>query len=506
MHADFSRLLMFLERPLTLAGFVLVAGFVVTQLACRGRPVANLLCQLASFASFSAMLSVAAVSPFKPTADMGLTFNFVTVSVFKVVWWLAASWLLAGLVRAVLVFKRQPEETRFLQDLCAGLIYVGALLGIVADVFDVPISGLLAASGVIAIVLGLALQNTLGDVFLRRGPKSGQAISARRLGDPGWRPGGACRRNQLARDGAADPLERPRRHPQQHHLEGEAGECERAHGKRTASSSSFRLDPAVPPATGIAALETAMLSCTLILRTPPAGVLIRSLDAVALECEILFFVHGIEAAPRAQNEVFDRVWRHCASAGIRLAPPADSSMVLPPRGAPQDPGDAPRRLLERLPIFLPLSNEERQLLAPKMKRHTYKAGEVLVERGFVTQALYILGSGVLVAFQAHDGSDVEVLRYAPGDCFGQASVLTGAETAFKVKAATRAVVYSIAKDDLAPILIARPAIAADLGQILAIREAAGRDRLSELDALDPHGDHLAIRLGDRVKAFFGLAA
>ena len=77
---------------------------------------------------------------------------------------------------------------------------------------------------------------------------------------------------------------------------------------------------------------------------------------------------------------------------------------------------------------------------------------------------------------------------------------------FKVKALTRAVVYEIAKDDLAPILKARPAIAAELGQIMAIREAAGKDRLSELDGIDLQEEHLATRLGERVRALFGLGA
>lgn len=85
-------------------------------------------------------------------------------------------------------------------------------------------------------------------------------------------------------------------------------------------------------------------------------------------------------------------------------------------------------------------------------------------------------------------------------------MLTGAKTVFKVEALTRAVVYEIAKDDLAPILKARPAIAVELGQVLAMREAAGKDRLSELDELDPQADHLATRLGDRVKALFGLGS
>jgi CRP-like cAMP-binding protein len=153
---------------------------------------------------------------------------------------------------------------------------------------------------------------------------------------------------------------------------------------------------------------------------------------------------------------------------------------------------------------LPLSDDERRLLAPKMLRRNCKAGDIVVEQGVVTPTLFILGSGVLAALQRHGGADAEILRYAPGDCFGQASVLTGAITVFKVRALTRAVVYEIAKDDLAPILHGRPAIATELGQIMAIREAAGKNRLSELDGLDSHGDNLAIRLGDRVRALFGL--
>lgn len=113
---------------------------------------------------------------------------------------------------------------------------------------------------------------------------------------------------------------------------------------------------------------------------------------------------------------------------------------------------------------------------------------------------------MLAASQDHEGVEAEILRFAPGDCFGQVSLLTGARTVLTVKAVTRAVVYEIGQDDLAPILQPRPAIAAELGQIMATRQAAEKDRLSELDDLDPHGDHLAVRLGDRMRALFGLGA
>ena len=505
MHANIALGYALISNPLSLAGIVLVAGFLVTRLVCRDSPVAHFLIQLASFAGFSAMLFVATVSPFMPTPVMDFSLRFLTVSVFKVVWWLAGSWLLAGFVRAALVFKRQPKETRLLQDLCAGAIYVGAVLGIIADVFDVPISGLLAASGVIAIVLGLALQSTLGDVFsgvvlnLAKAYRAGDWLILEgglqgRVVETNWR---ATQLLTLSNDLAIIP----------NSIISKAKLVNASAPSQTHGIVVIvRLDPDSAPLSGVTVLETALLSCTRIVRLPPATIMVRSLDAVALECEVTFFVNSIEQGPAAQNEVFDRVYRHCMSAGIRLAPPADSALILPPRGPAQQPADAPKRLLERLPIFLPLSNDERLLLAPKMKRRAYKAGDILVEQGVVTSALFILGSGVLAAFQRHDGADAEVLRYAPGDCFGQASVLTGAKTVFKVEALTRAVVYEIAKDDLAPILKARPGIAVELGQVLAMRETAGKDRLSDLDGLDPQADHLATRLGNRVKALFGLGS
>jgi len=54
---------------------------------------------------------------------------------------------------------------RLLQDLVVGIIYLGASLSVIAYVFRVPVGTLIATSGVFAIVLGLALQSTLNDVF-----------------------------------------------------------------------------------------------------------------------------------------------------------------------------------------------------------------------------------------------------------------------------------------------------------------------------------------------------
>ncbi len=86
-----------------------------------------------------------------------------------------------------------------------------------------------------------------------------------------------------------------------------------------------------------------------------------------------------------------------------MAPPAGSDSILPVRPAPPGPEDIPLRLLAHLPLFASLSDAERLLLAPKMHREAFKAGDTLVEQGTVPQALFILGSGVLAALQQHEG-------------------------------------------------------------------------------------------------------
>ena len=82
--------------------------------------------------------------------------------------------------------SRPPPRRAAVLDLLASLLYLVVLLTIVSTVFGLPIGGLVATSGVIAIVLGLALQNTLADVF------AGIAVGIERpyaIGDQIWLDG-----------------------------------------------------------------------------------------------------------------------------------------------------------------------------------------------------------------------------------------------------------------------------------------------------------------------------
>jgi hypothetical protein len=142
MTAEFVSFVSQLPNALALAGAFLVAGFLVTRIAFDKNPVARFLAQLASFAGFTIMLFAAGALPSEATPKGDPNFEYLAISVFKIVWWLAAAWLSAGFFCAVLVFKGQPRGTRFPGDLVVGAVYVTAVLAIVADVFDMPVGGL----------------------------------------------------------------------------------------------------------------------------------------------------------------------------------------------------------------------------------------------------------------------------------------------------------------------------------------------------------------------------
>jgi small-conductance mechanosensitive channel len=89
---------------------------------------------------------------------------------FGIAWWLLGAWLVNGLLdviflRTLFPNDNEPHARRLFADLASVLIYVVALVGIMETVLKQPISAVLTTSGIVAVILGLALQNTLADMF-----------------------------------------------------------------------------------------------------------------------------------------------------------------------------------------------------------------------------------------------------------------------------------------------------------------------------------------------------
>ncbi|UVK38758.1 ABC transporter permease [Mesorhizobium sp. AR10] len=161
--------------PIVQTGVLAAIGALVTRILLRGRPTLRLVGQLAFFLALTALLLYHGIIPYAVgPADISEV-ERVFLDIIKVIWWINAAWSLIGVVRVFLILEQKPREGRLLQDLIVGIIYVAAGLSIIAYVFDAPVGTLIATSGAVAIVLGLALQS------LRVGPYAPLTLGIRVL-------------------------------------------------------------------------------------------------------------------------------------------------------------------------------------------------------------------------------------------------------------------------------------------------------------------------------------
>ncbi|MDS7598497.1 mechanosensitive ion channel family protein [Agrobacterium tumefaciens] len=93
----------------------------------------------------------------------------------KAAWWISLSLFLESIIRHFVFWEHRPREVRLVRDLLCRIVHIRTALSIIAYMFNVPVGTLIATSGVFAVVLGLAMQSPLNDVFSGIALNLGQA-------------------------------------------------------------------------------------------------------------------------------------------------------------------------------------------------------------------------------------------------------------------------------------------------------------------------------------------
>jgi small-conductance mechanosensitive channel len=460
-------LLALFTSPLVQLNLVGLAGIVVWHLIPRRRANTRLIVQIAFFIVMTAILVGNDIAPHRfEGGGAGDTGALLVIS-GKLLWWAHLAWAVIGFIRIYLIFEGPPREARLLQDLVVAVVYLGVALSILAFVFGVPIGTLVATSGVVAIILGLALQNTLSDVF------SGIALSLGRpyaIGDwiqlsdgtegrvveSTWRSTHVLTPENnvvvlpnsfLAKVGLTNV-----NRPDETHLQ----------------TLIVRVAPTRMPSIVADVMQNVLLSCNTIVKEPPPMVALKGVDATAIEVQLRYQVLNPARRIPARNEVLDLVYRHCKSAGLLLALPPTAAVAmldLPTEETAAPPHVTPLELIEAIPIFAALTKDEKRTLAEATSVREFRKGDVIVREGESLTTLMMVRAGVIA--MRHE--NVDSGRLAPGDFFGETGLLAGMGEACTLEALTRVTVYEIDQQAIAPLLINRPAMAEDLALSLSKR-------------------------------------
>jgi small-conductance mechanosensitive channel/CRP-like cAMP-binding protein len=387
-------------------------------------------------------------------------------------WWLIAAQVAIAVVRLLVVLEHRPRETQIVSDLLAGVIYVAALLAIVNFAFGVPIRGLLVTSGAIAIVLGLALQSTMSDVF------SGIAVGLERpykAGDLLWVEGGIeghviqvnWRSTQIAtsdNNTAVVPnsiiaksrlINRSSPTP----IRGE--------------TVVIRLDAAAAPEQCIDALTAAIQVCRIMLAAPIPSIACVGLQGDGVAYEIGFSVASTDQLGPARSELYAQVHRHLRHAGIAIA--VAGVATLPPVPVP-----TPVDLLEQSELFGSIPPDQRSLLAEHFIPVWLQSGDVLIREGASPDALFVIASGAVEITTDMGGTHRVVYRMSPGESVGTIGLITGRPYAATATAMTALKAYRLSKEDIDALIKTMPMLAKAL-DALAQRGQAAIDRSAAAD-------------------------
>lgn len=314
--------------PLAVIDILGVAGIVIWHLQGRSRPTARLIVQILLFAAMSLVLYTGGIAPHEPDDLYTEGFAALLSKSARVLWWTHLAWTIIGLIHIYVRLNRQPQEAHLILDMAVAVIYLGVALSVMGFVFGMPIASLVTTSGVVALIMGLALQNTLGDVFSGIALTLGKAYAigdwvqlsdgtAGRVTETNWRSTNLLTgannivvlpNSMLARQGLTS-LSRP---DETHQITLGVRFC--------ALQSPRRIEEA---------MRSVLLASTRIVQDPPPVVALKSIDAVAIALELRFRVASLAMGTLATNEIIDLIHDHCKADGPALALPAQSLVYVP---------------------------------------------------------------------------------------------------------------------------------------------------------------------------------
>ena len=439
---------------LSLATLLLLA-IAIDAWRDRHRPLwLRLAVRIVVFAALTWLMQLAVGSPIEPQFHAAAPGERVWAQLVEIGWWMVGARVAVGILRLVVVLENRPRETQIVSDLLAGVIYVATALAVINFVFGVPIGSLVATSGVVAIVLGLALQSTLSDVF------SGIAVGLEHAYKPGdllWVEGGIegqvlqinWRSTQIATLHNSVAIV-PNSVIAKARLENRSAPTPTRGVTVTVSA-----DAAVDPRRCAAALEAAALASRLPLSQPKPTIDCVGLGADEVAYEIRFVVGTTSEISAARTEMLLLVHRHLRHAGISLG----ASGITPP-----PPVSAPTiaELIAGSDGFGQLAPDEQALLAENFVAVTLDRDETLIREGEMFEAIFLLAAGTVELTHKVRADKHVLLRASPGDSVGMIGLITGTPSVATSTALTPVVAYRLDKTSLAALLHARPGMAASL--------------------------------------------
>ncbi|MEO8431597.1 MAG: mechanosensitive ion channel family protein [Acidobacteriota bacterium] len=394
-----------------------------------------------------------------------------------------------------------PALLRQLVALIIFLLIVAAVAKILLP--DFHLGALLTGSAILTAILGLALQDTLGNLF------AGLALHLEKT----MRVGDMVRSGETF--GTVEELSW--REIRLRTMEGnlllipnsvagrERVEVFARPGPPIARWVRVGLEYDASPATAREALQSGLREMRGLARHPAPWAGIRSFEASSVVYELRYWLEDYADYLSIDAQVRERIWYSLRRANLPLAWPVIRQLQY--QGGPivaPDRAAGVRAAIEGVDLFAPLSDDQRQRLAAGARERRYAPDEIVVREGDETSSMFVVASGRAgVSIHGAGGDSRKLAILEPGKAFGEISLLTGEPRTATVRSLVETVLLEIDKKTLEPILRESPTLCGAFQTIIEERRRGAADVLeSSREELGRVQQRVA--LADRIARFFGL--
>lgn len=454
----------FLAHLLSWSALLLLIDTLLWHLAPFKHRVVRVGVRLVLFVLFSAVLINAGVSPLQAPLLVGDRVAQLGATALGILWWLYAARVLTEVIGLILM-RRIGHSGRLLQDVIGALVFLVAIVAAAGYVLELPVKGLLATSGVVAIVVGLALQSTLSDVF------SGIVLNTTKpyqvddwimidgvegkVLDIDWRAthlltsagSTAVVPNSVAAKAKIVNLSRPNN----------------MHGV----SISIRVPNHIRPRRVLDVLDRTLQGSSSLLLNPAPKAALKEAGETFSEYVASGFITELGKKSEVRNQLFDLAHRHLEAAGISR----QLDGVI-------EPTTRARALLDEVKIFRSLGEDERDQLAQSMVAQQYAAGQVVLQLGEVPDHLMVIATGVVSATVPDGVGHTEAGRMGPSEVMGEQSILADTPSQATFTTLTSCIIYRIDKTLARQCMEQRAEVARALNKLQAVRQQNSRMALA----------------------------
>ncbi len=250
-----------------------------------------------------------------------------------------------------------------------------------------------------------------------------------------------------------------------------------------------------------------------VVRRPAPSVVTADFEERGVRYWVRYYTDDFERREQTDSLARDRIWYALRRANIPMAVPvADLELHQDDEShrsaARSEAKERRRRALRSVDFLATLSDEQVSELAASCRERPYAPGETILHQGDEGSELFIVQRGEVEVVLEADGESVEVARLGSGAFFGEMSLMTGQPRLATIRTLRETLVLVVSKAAFAKVLDASPQLAEKISDVLASRRQQLDSASSKQSAPTISGknkDASRNELLHRIKEFFSLS-